>query len=163
MYSCTYESPLGRILLRADDDALTLLVFSDGGQTSPGEGTNEILSESVRWLDIYFSGRDPGFTPPLRAVSTPFRESVWELLAEVPYGKLVSYGDLAKMMEEKTGRRCSARAVGGAVGHNPVSLIIPCHRVIGSDGSLTGYGWGLVRKRKLLVLEGALPEGGHDD
>ena len=160
MRSRIYQSPLGRIVMSSDGEALNSLIFSEEELPGPMEGC-PVLEECVRWLDIFFSGRDPGFTPPLKAVSTPFRQTVWELLLDVPYGHLISYGELARAAEEKTSKRCSARAVGGAVGQNPISLIIPCHRVIGSDGSLTGYGWGLEKKRKLLELEGSLkaPEG----
>lgn len=161
---CLYDSPLGTVILRSDGDALTYLGFTEETSSFGFETEDEILLSALKWLDIYFSGAVPDFTPPLKARSTPFREMVWEELLTIPYGKTASYGRIAKRIEERTGRRCSARAVGGAVGANPISLIIPCHRVIGTDGSLTGFGWGLERKRKLLALEGSWEEGGdHDD
>ena len=105
-----------------------------------------VLEETRRWLDIYFIGRIPDFTPPLRLRGTPFRKAVWRILLEIPYGHTVTYGAIAA-------RLAGPRAVGGAVGSNPVSLIVPCHRVVGADGSLTGYAAGLDRKRALLRLE----------
>lgn len=114
-----------------------------------------VLDEAVRWLDSYFAGREPGFTPLLRPYKpSPFRQKVWDALREIPYGKTRTYGEIA----EKIGCRQSAQAVGNAVGHNPISLIIPCHRVLGKDGSLTGYAGGLERKAWLLRLEGTSPE-----
>ena len=114
-----------------------------------------VLDEAVRWLDSYFAGREPGFTPLLRPYKpNPFRQKVWDALREIPYGETRTYGEIA----EKIGCRQSAQAVGNAVGHNPISLIIPCHRVLGKDGSLTGYAGGLERKAWLLRLEGASPE-----
>ncbi len=109
----------------------------------------------ARWLDCYFSGKDPGELPPLAfpAVS-PFRRRVWELLCRIPYGKLVTYGDISRFLACETGRRISAQAVGGAVGHNPISVIVPCHRVVGSDGGLTGYAGGTDKKIALLRTEG---------
>ena len=112
-----------------------------------------VFRTAARWLDLYFSGRVPDFTPPLRPRGTAFRRAVWALLLTVPYGATVSYGGLAGQLA--CGRsRMSAQAVGGAVGHNPIALIIPCHRVIGADGRLTGYAGGLERKQALLRLEG---------
>lgn len=108
-----------------------------------------------KWLDIYFSGKEPDFMPPVHMIGSPFRLSVWELLRQIPYGETVTYGELAKMVAEKRGlSRMSAQAVGGAVGHNEISIIVPCHRVVGSDGSLTGYAGGVDRKERLLTLEG---------
>ncbi len=106
------------------------------------------------WLDVYFEGRDPGALPPVRLRGTAFQEEVWACLAEIPYGQLTTYGAIARRIEEKRGRKTAARAVGVAVGRNPVSIIVPCHRVVGSSGSLTGYAGGLARKVKLLQLEG---------
>ena len=119
-----------------------------------------MLAEAERWLAIYFSGRDPGAAPPVAfGNASPFRRRVWELLRGIPYGQLTTYGKLAAQLERETGRAVSARAVGGAVGHNPVSLIIPCHRVVGADGGITGYAGGVGRKIALLELEGSLPRG----
>ncbi len=118
-------------------------------------GTNAALRLASRWLDIYFSGRDPGFTPPLHLCGTPFRLVVWRLLLDIPYGETTTYGALAKTISARRGGApMSAQAVGGAVGHNAVALIVPCHRVVGTDGSLTGYASGLDKKTKLLSLEG---------
>ena len=162
LYTHHYLSPLGKLLLAADDVGLTGLWFVEN-QKHMGEGLSVnaverpslFFDEAVRWLDIYFSGRDPGFTPPLHLTGTRFRNRVGELLLEIPYGKTTTYGALARAIALERGTGCmSGRAVGGAVGHNPISLIVPCHRVIGSDGSLTGYGGGLERKIALLKLEG---------
>jgi len=111
-----------------------------------------VFETTRRWLDIYFSGNRPEFTPPLILRTTPFRKRVWEALLSIPYGHTISYGELARRVGCK-----SAQAIGGAVGHNCIGLIIPCHRVIGSDGALTGYAAGLERKAKLLMMEGAIP------
>ena len=158
-YVCRRTSPLGGITLSSDGEALTGLWY-DGQKYYPAalaeahaEPPLPVFAETGRWLDLYFSGDKPDFTPPLRPEGSPFRMAVWELLLEIPYGHTVSYGQLAAQLAEKSGRFVSARAVGGAVGHNPISLIVPCHRVIGADGSLTGYAGGLDRKRRLLALE----------
>ena len=161
IYKSRYDSPLGEILLAADDEGLTGLWFAEG-QRHIGAGLSEDAREqpspyfdaAARWLDVYFSGRDPGFTPPLRLTGTAFRNRVWALLLEIPYGTTTTYGEIArKIALERDGGRTSARAVGGAIARNPISLIVPCHRVMGSDGSLTGYSGGLERKRALLRLE----------
>jgi methylated-DNA-[protein]-cysteine S-methyltransferase len=112
--------------------------------------------ETVRkWLDIYFSGREPDFMPPLMPKGSPFQKSVWNNLCKIPYGQTTTYGEIAKRPDpENKGKRASARAVGGAVGHNPISIIIPCHRVIGKNGNLTGYAGGIGVKINLLQLEG---------
>lgn len=156
-----YESPLGGITLAADVDALTGLWFD--GQQHFGETLSAdrqvaslpVLAEACRWLDCYFSGKTPGFTPALSLRGTPFRRLVWQQLLLIPYGQVITYGELADRLSGQTGRRISARAVGGAVGHNPVSLIVPCHRVVGADGNLTGYAGGTERKAWLLQLEKA--------
>ncbi|MBQ9411514.1 MAG: methylated-DNA--[Oscillospiraceae bacterium] len=155
-----YGSPLGGITLASDGEALTGLWF-DGQRFFPHslgeerEGTFlPVFSQTAQWLDVYFTGREPDFTPPLRPAGTPFQSEVWALLLEIPYGKTVSYGSLAREIARRRGIvRMSAQAVGGAVGRNPISLIIPCHRVVGTDGSLTGYAGGIETKRKLLELE----------
>jgi methylated-DNA-[protein]-cysteine S-methyltransferase len=108
-----------------------------------------VFDETRRWLDLYFTGEKPDFTPQLAPKGTPFQQRVWEILLTIPYGKTVSYGDVARQISPTM----SAQAIGGAVGRNPIGIIIPCHRVIGADGSLTGYGGGLERKRWLLELE----------
>ena len=112
------------------------------------------LLEAKRWLDIYFSGKEPDFTPPLHPIGSAFRQSVWEILLQIPYGKTTTYGEIARQLSEKMGlSRMSAQAVGGAVGHNKIAIIIPCHRVVGTNGSLTGYAGGIDKKGKLLELE----------
>ena len=155
-----YDSPLGDILLAADDVGLTGLWFE--GQkyfaaTLPAEvQTKETpaLREGRHWLDLYFAGKEPKTSPPLHLIGTPFRLSVWKILSEIPYGKTMTYGDIAQRLAQERGLpRLSARAVGSAVGRNPISLIIPCHRVIGRSGRLTGYAGGLHRKAYLLAME----------
>ena len=158
---CTYDSPLGGICLAADALGLTGLWF-DGEKyfgsnlpANPVRQETEILTESKRWLDVYFSGREPDFLPPLHPIGSPFRRAVWDLLLQIPYGQTTTYGALARQLAAQQGRAAmSAQAVGGAVGHNEISILIPCHRVVGSDGSLTGYAGGLERKVQLLRLEG---------
>lgn len=162
IYTSKYTSPLGGILLAADEVGLRGLWF-DGqkyfARDLPDERTERetpALSEAKRWLDLYFGGQEPDFLPPLHPVGTPFRQAVWEILLRIPYGKTVTYGEISKQLAEKMGlERMSAQAVGGAVGHNEISIIIPCHRVVGSNGSLTGYAGGIDRKIKLLELERA--------
>jgi len=162
IYTNHHPSPLGQILLAADDEGLTGLWFVEN-QQHMGEGLSAnarecpspFFDEASRWLDIYFSGRDPGFTPKLHLTGPDFRRHVGELLLQIPYGTATTYGDLARTIARERGiGHFSSRAVGGAVGHNPISLIVPCHRVLGSGGKLTGYGGGLARKVALLKLEG---------
>ena len=161
-YTHHCRSPLGDILLAADDTGLTGLWFMEnqkyrglGLRADAVECDLPVFDDTERWLDIYFSGRDPGFTPQLHLVGSPFRNRVGEIMLEIPYGGTTTYGEIARRIAGERGiRQMSSRAVGGAVGRNPISLIIPCHRVVGSDGSLTGYGGGLARKAALLRLEG---------
>lgn len=162
MYTLHYDSPLGGILLAADEAGLTGLWFE--GQkyfartldAVHQEKETGVLSGARRWLDVYFSGQEPDFTPPLHPIGSPFRQEVWELLIQIPYGQTTTYGALAEQLAAKRGlSRMSAQAVGGAVGHNEISIIIPCHRVIGTNGSLTGYAGGIEKKVKLLTLEKA--------
>lgn len=163
-YIYYYESPLGRITLSSDGEALTGLWFDTqlhGKEMFPlnrEERELPVFDLAKKWLTVYFDGKEPDFTPPLSPQgSTPFRRAVWEILLTIPYGQTMTYGEIAERIAAQRGiPRMSAQAVGGAVGHNPVSLIVPCHRVIGSDGSLTGYGGGLPLKEKLLTLEGIL-------
>ena len=155
-----YDSPLGGILLAADEIGLTGLWF-DGqkyfARDLPAERIDRdtpILSEARHWLDIYFTGKEPDFLPPLHPMGSAFRQSVWEILLRIPYGQTTTYGEIARQLAEKKGLSpMSAQAVGGAVGHNEISIIIPCHRVVGTNGSLTGYAGGIDRKVKLLKLE----------
>ena len=157
-----YDSPLGGILLAANEAGLTGLWF-DGGKyfadSLPEDHTERdtpVLAETRRWLDLYFSGSEPDFLPPLHPVGSAFRQSVWELLLQIPYGRTTTYGEIARQLAKERGlARMSAQAVGGAVGHNEISIIIPCHRVVGAGGSLTGYAGGIGKKMKLLELERA--------
>ena len=157
-----YSSPLGGILLAADDIGLTGSWF-DGqkyfARDLPAERIEQnttALAEAARWLDIYFTGKEPGFTPPLHPIGSAFRQAVWEILLQIPYGQTTTYGEIARQLAEKQGlEKMSAQAVGGAVGHNEISVIIPCHRVVGTSGSLTGYAGGIDKKVKLLELERA--------
>ena len=155
-----YDSPLGIALLAADEIGLTGLWFEGQKYCSghlPAEHMEQetpILAETKRWLDIYFAGSQPDFFPPLHLTGSLFRQSVWEMLLQIPYGQTTTYGEIARQLAKKRGlARVSAQAVGGAVGHNEISVIIPCHRVVGTNGSLTGYAGGMDRKVKLLELE----------
>ena len=159
-YTMHYDSPLGKILLAADEEGMTGVwyeaqkYFAAKLPPENEEGTMPVLGDACRWLDVYFSGREPDFTPKLHLIGSDFRQAVWALLLQIPYGQTVTYGELARQLAEKQGRpRMSAQAVGGAVGHNKISIIIPCHRVVGTGGSLTGYAGGIDRKVKLLALE----------
>lgn len=155
-----YDSPIGNILLAADNIGLTGLWFE--GQKyfalhldiEHQEKDLPVFTEAKRWLDIYFSGKEPDFTIPLHYKGTDFQKDVWEILCSIPYGKTMTYGEIARQIASKRGlKRMSAQAVGGAVGHNPISIIVPCHRVIGANGTLTGYAGGIDKKVKLLTLE----------
>ena len=159
-YTMHYDSPLGKILLAADEEGMTGVWFEAqkyfAAKLPPEneEGTMPVLGDACRWLDVYFSGREPDFTPKLHLIGSDFRQAVWALLLQIPYGQTVTYGQLAARLAAERGFvRMSAQAVGGAVGRNRISLIIPCHRVLGADGSLTGYAGGLDRKAKLLAWE----------
>lgn len=146
--SGVYPSPLGEILLTADEIGLTDVRFGETGSGAKREIPPALLP-AARWLDGYFAGEQPGKLPPLHPVGTPFQTRVWALLSEIPYGKTCTYGDIARRL----GCPGAAQAVGGAVGRNKLSLFLPCHRVVGANGSLTGYAWGLWRKEWLLKLE----------
>lgn len=158
-YTRHFDSPLGGITLASDGDCLIGLWFDGqahfGATLSPAheERPLPVFDQAARWLDIYFSGGVPDFTPPLRLRGSAFRRTVWALLMEIPYGRTVAYGALAAAAARLDRSTMSARAVGGAVARNPVSLIIPCHRVVGADGSLTGYAGGTDKKLRLLKLE----------
>ena len=160
VYTCKYKSPLGDILLAADEVGLMGLWFEGEkyfAKTLPDEHIPQetvILTETKKWLDVYFTGKEPKFTPPLHPVGSTFRQAVWQILLQIPYGKTVTYGQIASRIAEiKKLPRMSAQAVGGAVGHNEISIIIPCHRVVGTNGSLTGYAGGIDKKIALLELE----------
>jgi len=153
-------SPFGQITMASDGTALTGLWFEGQKYFAAGVAEYEekhlpVFAETERWLSEYFAGKDPGSTPPLALEGTPFRKAVWEILLEIPFGHVTTYKAVAQGVLEKTGRRTSPRAVGGAVAHNPVSLIVPCHRVLGSGGSLTGYAGGIERKAQLIICEKA--------
>ncbi len=158
-YTQHYASPLGGMLMASDGTALTGLwfdgqrYFARGLDSAKEEKALPVFEETSRWLDDYFRGEAHERMPPLRAGGTPFQMNVCALLRMIPYGKTVTYGELAAALERETGRTTSARAVGGAIGRNPISIIIPCHRVVGAAGALTGYAGGLERKARLLALE----------
>ena len=163
VYKHHYISPLGNISLASNGETLTGLWF-DGQKYFPHNLISEsieaelpIFTQTCNWLDIYFSGKIPDFNPPIILNTTPFRKAVYEILFTIPYGQTMTYGEIANILaKQKSIQRMSAQAVGGAVGHNPISIIIPCHRVVGADGSLTGYAGGLDKKIALLKLERAL-------
>lgn len=159
-YVSHYSSPLGDLLLAADDIGLTGLWFE--GQKYFARSLNgrheekdsPLFKEVKRWLDIYFAGNEPDFTPPLHFVGTEFQREVWQILCAVPYGQTTTYSGIAKILAARRGvSRISAQAIGGAVGRNKISIIVPCHRVVGANGNLTGYAGGIDRKIKLLTLE----------
>lgn len=161
-YKATYSSPLGEITLAADSESLIGL-WIYGQKYYAGLIEDEltenhslpIFNMTRNWLDNYFNGGKPEiYNLPLSPIGSDFRQSVWHELCEIPYGKITTYGDIAKRIAKQTGKtNMSAQAIGGAVGHNPISIIIPCHRVVGSNGSLTGYAGGIDKKIKLLELE----------
>lgn len=162
-YIHRYKSPLGGITMASDGEVLTGLWF-DGQKyfavTLSKEYEEKMLPvfDAVdRWLDIYFQGEEPDFFPPVSfACGSEFQQKVWKILLSIPYGKTMTYGEIAACIAKQRGlMRMSAQAVGGAVGHNPISIIVPCHRVVGTDGSLTGYAGGIDKKVALLKLEHA--------
>ena len=161
-YIHTYRSPMGDILLAADDTGLTGLWFEGQkyfARTLDKEHEKReipLFEKTKQWLDIYFSGKEPDFTVPLHVTGTAFQKQVWEILRSIPYGQTMTYGEIARKMAAQRGEmRMSAQAVGGAVSHNEVSILIPCHRVVGTNGSLTGYAGGIDKKIQLLRLEKA--------
>ncbi len=162
-------SPLGGITLSSDGEALTGLWFD--GQKHFGSTLSEealkaplpVFDFAERWLSVYFGGSAPSFSPPLRLSGTAFQKEVWEILTTIPYGNTVTYGDIAQLLAARRGLvRFSAQAVGQAVARNPVSIIVPCHRVLGAQGRLTGYAAGTQRKLKLLQLENAEAARAYD-
>lgn len=160
-YTFDYISPLGGIIMASDGQSLTGLWF-DGqkyfADNLPEEHIKRqlpVFMQAAEWLDVYFSGKAPNFTPPLSMEGiSPFRKRVWEIMLEIPFGQVSTYGQIAKRIAVETGKKVSAQAVGGAVGHNSISLIIPCHRVVGTNGSITGYAGGIDKKLALLKMEG---------
>ena len=168
VYGAKYASPVGVLTLAARDERLTGLWIE--GQKYFLESIKEpimfgeecpVLDQAAMWLDRYFAGEKPEPSElPLAPEGSSFRREVWEVLRRIPYGKLMTYGEIAGLLAERQGlAHMSAQAVGGAVGHNPISIIIPCHRVVGAGGSLTGYAGGLDKKIQLLKLEHAPMEG----
>ncbi len=165
-YAASCRTPLGPVWMASDGTALTGLWFEGqkyfprGLDGESREAALPVFDEARRWLDLYFSGREPDFTPSLRLTGTDFQTEVWALLRAIPYGGTTTYGALARKLSRARGlSRLSAQAVGGAVGRNPISILVPCHRVVGANGSLTGYAGGMDRKLALLKLEGGFREG----
>lgn len=173
-YLYHYSSPLGPVTIASDSDAIIGIWFD--GQKYFGRILSEevydcrgsskvppVLVQAAEWLERYFAGKIPGEIPPLRMRGTSFQKSVWEILLTIPCGQTMTYGEIAKRLAAKNGMKSmSAQAVGGAVGHNPISIMIPCHRVVGAGGKLTGYAGGLERKEWLLALERSAYECGTD-
>lgn len=160
LYYKKVASPLGEITLRSDGEALTGLWFADdkhyGAKDIAGAALADldVFVQAEAWLAEYFAGCDTKVSVPLKLQGSEFQMQVWRLLQDIPYGRLFTYGDIAKKIAAQKGvARMSAQAVGGAVGHNPLCIIVPCHRVVGANGSLTGYGGGMWRKVRLLELE----------
>ena len=150
-----YSSPLGDIAIKSDGESLLGLWFDGQRFPASSDCVPPVVEEAKKWLDIYFSGRNPDFMPRLHIEGTPFQEKVWAILQTIPYGQTTTYGEIAKIIAKQRGiDQMSAQAVGNAVGQNPFPIIIPCHRVLGVKGKLVGYGGGLDRKVKLLKLEG---------
>lgn len=159
-YTSYYHSPIGRILLAADDLGLTGLwfegqkYFADGLDAEHCELETPLLEKAKSWLTVYFSGKKPDFSVPLHLVGTAFQREVWEILCTIPYGQTITYGEIARQLACQRGLlHMSAQAVGGAVGRNKISIFVPCHRVVGTNGNLTGYAGGIDKKQALLNLE----------
>ncbi|MBO4500404.1 MAG: methylated-DNA--[protein]-cysteine S-methyltransferase [Bacteroidaceae bacterium] len=164
-YTWHYKSPLGGITLASDGEALVGLWFdrqkyyADVLDAEHQEKRLPVFEDACRWLDIYFSGKAPGFTPKLNMRTSSFRKRVWEIILTIPFGQTMTYGEIsAQIAKEKGMKQMSAQAVGGAVGHNSISLIIPCHRVVGTGDRLTGYAGGIDKKVRLLQMEKALSD-----
>lgn len=163
-YSTSYSSPVGMLKLAANDKGLAGLWIENQkyfGDTVTGEMVENadfaLLKSTKDWLDRYFAGKNPAISEiPLAPTGGTFRQAVWKILCQIPYGEVITYGSIASQLAGQTNKpSMSAQAVGGAVGHNPISIIIPCHRVIGTNGSLTGYSGGIEKKIWLLTHEGA--------
>ena len=162
-YKSEYKSPLGNITICCDEDEKVVGLFfknqkyfADNIDGKITENNNLKIFVMVKsWLDRYFAGKKPNIKEiPIKFIGNDFRKSVWKILYEIPYGKVLTYGDIAKQIAKQQGiTKMSAQAIGGAVGHNPISIIVPCHRVVGKNGKLTGYAAGLNKKKKLLELE----------
>lgn len=164
-YTCSYHSPIGALILASDGVALTGLWFQ--GQKYESATLQDtatprelpVFAQAKQWLDRYFSGQAPQLDVPLAPAGSEFRQAVWKILCDIPYGQLTTYGQIAQTLRGTWSKPVSAQAVGGAVGHNPISILIPCHRVVGSNGSLTGYAAGIQKKVWLLEREGAPMDG----
>ena len=158
-YLHTISSPVGPLHLASDGTSLTGLwlesqkYFAATLEAETEEKRLPVFDQTAAWLEAYFAGNAPGPLPPLAPKGTAFRQAVWQLLLDIPYGQTVTYGGLARALRE-SGHKAAAQAVGGAVGHNPISILIPCHRVVGANGSLTGYAGGVAVKQRLLAIEG---------
>ena len=159
-YTASYQSPLGPITLASDGQALMGLwfdgqkYFADTLSAVWEQRDLPIFTQAKKWLDQYFQGKNPGELPPILLQGSPFRLQVWEILKKIPYGQVMTYGEIGALLLKQEGRKnVSARAVGGAVAHNPISIMVPCHRVVGKHGSLTGYAGGMEKKIALLQLE----------
>lgn len=164
-YTSIYHSPVGEIFLATDEVGVVGLWFKDAKyyaycldkENEPRE--TPVLKELKRWLDLYFKGIEPDFTPPIHMIGTPFQLEVWNILKEIPYGKTTTYKEIAdKIAKNRGAERMSAQAVGTAVGKNNISLLVPCHRVVGTNNSLAGYAGGIDRKMYFLKLEGSYKE-----
>lgn len=165
IYTTYYNSPIGKLLLASKENKLIGLwiegqkYYSSGIEEEFTKNDDEkILIETKKWLDRYFNGEKPCPNElDLAPIGSKFRKNVWDILCKIPYGKVITYNDIAKEIAKKRKiNKMSAQAVGGAVGHNPISIIIPCHRVVGTNGSLTGYAGGLDKKEYLLKFENAI-------
>lgn len=159
-YFSEYYAPLSKILLISDGESLTGLYFCkqkylpDNLKYAKANKNLEIFKQTKHWLDLYFSGISPNFTPALKFIDTEFRMQIWNFLLTIPFGQTITYGKIAKVMAEKRGiKKMSAQAIGGAVAHNPIAIIVPCHRVLGTRNKLTGYAGGLDKKKWLLKNE----------
>ena len=161
MYYCSeYFSPIGKLTIASDGENLTGLWIEDQkyfahGHCSPMTAPElPVFKTAAQWLDEYFAGKFPtAVCPPLKPAGSPFQQQRWQILLQIPYGQTITYGQISKLL----GRPMSAQAVGGAVGRNPISILIPCHRVVGTDGRLAGYAGGIEKKQWLLQHEGILP------
>ena len=159
-YKYTYESPLGTMIMLGTLSYLTDVFFIDEAH-APSYDDAEYIEQltgpfevTIMWLNQYFNGKKPFITPPIQLEGTEFRKSVWSILQTIPYGETTTYGDIGKQIAQQQGKeKFSAQAGGGAVGHNPISVTVPCHPVIGSNGQLTGYAGGIERKKYMLDLE----------
>lgn len=155
--SCFIQTPIGTLLATEENGALTELLFTGGDSDTPETTVPDspVFHALCNWLDDYFAGSEPTENIPICPRGTAFQLEIWEMLSSIPYGEVVTYGELAAEYVRRHGGRMSAQAIGGAVGSNPISILIPCHRVIGANGCLTGYAAGLSKKLHLLEIEGA--------